>query len=243
MQRLAQDLYYRFTGPDDGVTTLGCLGIAASFSAANVGELRRVEAATITEHSTMDGLLSHLSEGDCFMDVGSEYGVYAILAAKLVGPAGLSIAIEPYSPSYAILKKNVEMNELQNVLLFPLALGDCETSIGMADMRDGEVACATPCGSGSIAAMRGDELIRQNGLPVPNVVKMDIEGYEYKALLGLQETLKSPVCRILCCEIHPMLLPDRLEPDVVIDLIREYGFTTMNVAKRGPEIHVLAEKG
>ena len=242
LQSLARKIYYRCFGPRDGVIKINCLGVSASFSAVDSRELRQVEVALVTEQAALENLLSRLSPGDRFLDVGSEYGVYAILAAKLVGPAGLTVAVEPYDPSFAVLRKNIGLNHAPNVLAFPVALGDHDGSVGMSGMRDGKACCATVTGSGSTVMMRGDDLLARNHLPPPVMVKIDIEGHEFAALEGLHATLTSPVCRTICCEIHPSLLPDGVRPETIIGLIREYGFTKMEKTRRGLEIHVLAEK-
>lgn len=45
-------------------------------------------------------------------------------------------------------------------------------------------------------------LATQNSLPIPNVVKVDVEGDEYEVLSGLKKTPTSSNCRLVYCELH-----------------------------------------
>lgn len=54
----------------------------------------------------------------------------------------------------------------------------------------------------SIEMRRGDDLVA-NGVPAPDVVKIDIEDAEGRALRGLTETLSRDDCRYVQCEVHP----------------------------------------
>jgi len=48
-----------------------------------------------------------------------------------------------------------------------------------------------------VKLIRGDDFIRQNNLPLPQTIKIDVEGYEYRVLLGLEKTLRSEICQIV----------------------------------------------
>jgi len=64
-----------------------------------------------------------LRKGWVVVDVGSEFGYYAIKAAQLVGESGKVIAIEPHPLSYNILKKNISYYKLDNIIPIPKAAG------------------------------------------------------------------------------------------------------------------------
>jgi len=65
-----------------------------------------------------------LKPGDVVIDVGANIGYYTTLAAKIVGPTGRVIAIEPFPETFDALRDNVRRNGLANVELINAAVGD-----------------------------------------------------------------------------------------------------------------------
>src|ERR1700704_2337102 len=63
-----------------------------------------------------------LSAGKVFIDVGANFGVYTLVASKLVGETGSVLAFEPAAQSFAILRQNIELNHFSNVRGFQVAL-------------------------------------------------------------------------------------------------------------------------
>src|SRR3981081_1239453 len=70
----------------------------------------------------LDYLKQILSPGMTFVDAGACYGIYTLAASKMVGQQGRVIAFEPASRVFRVLRKNIELNGLTNVLAYPLAL-------------------------------------------------------------------------------------------------------------------------
>lgn len=61
-------------------------------------------------------IVEYLKPGDTFVDAGANVGYYTILAANLVGKSGRVFAFEPEPQSFAILKKNVQLNGLESIV-------------------------------------------------------------------------------------------------------------------------------
>ena len=57
-------------------------------------------------------------------------------------------------------------------------------------------------------------------MPVPNHIKLDVDGFEHKVIDGAVETLKKPEVRSLIIEINPHLPEHR----AIIDHLAEFGF-------------------
>jgi hypothetical protein len=53
---------------------------------------------------------NHVKEGMHVVDIGSNLGYYALLAATLVGPKGRILAIEPEPQNYELLTMNITVN-------------------------------------------------------------------------------------------------------------------------------------
>ena len=105
------------------------------------------------------------------------------------------VAFEPSQIACDRFNANIAANKLDNIKVFPLALGDED---GEAQLGSG---LAGNSGSRSLAwtldqnemetvkVRRGDSLFRSENLPRLDVMKLDVEGYERRVLTGLTQTL------------------------------------------------------
>ncbi len=189
-----------------------------------------------------------LRHGGICYDVGSSIGQFLIPVAKLVGERGLVVGFEPNRTNYEQLLKAVAAYGLANARVFRLALGDHE---GEAQIfgSDSGATIVPPAGNGegrshveAVRVARGDDLRAAEGLPLPKAVKIDVEGAEFSVLSGLTDTLSSPICELLCLEIHPHLAPPAVTTEMVLSLVRSFGFNRAEGRPRRDVIHLIAEK-
>jgi hypothetical protein len=80
---------------------------------------------------------------------------------------------------------------------------------------------------------KGDRLVAEEHLPLPRAVKIDVEGNEYAVIQGLRHTLAQPVCKMVCCEIHPHLLPASVHAESILELLKSLGFA--HIDRQGRE--------
>jgi FkbM family methyltransferase len=239
---------YWLRGPSDGVIRQNIAGVDVLFATPDATELRTLESCYADEMDFIDALKETLRFGDVFYDVGSNAGQFLIPMAKIVGDPGRAIGFEAHPGNYRRLLKNVALNQLTNVQTFRLALSDARGEVQMfgergtasivsaaARYHHDPPTCAVP-------AVRGEDLRRSAGLPVPKAVKVDVEGAEFAVLSGLAETLSNPLCALLCCEVHPPLLPEGTSPASCLSLVRSLGFNRTETRPRGNEIHVIARR-
>ncbi len=243
-------LYYRVNRPPGGILQVEVGGIAARFHVFSPWEFRALEPEGEMGHEkrVLERLLSLLRPGDVVYDIGSNFGIYAVLVARAIGPGGQVIAVEPGSEAFQHLERNLQLNELTNARCFRLALGDVSRK---AHLFLGEVTGASSLirpraggqGTEEIEVVEGDRWVEREKLSVPRVVKIDVEGNEFAVISGLRRTLARPECELVCCEVHPQLLPDGKSPEDVIDLLRALGFARNDVCQRGTrEFHLFAQK-
>jgi FkbM family methyltransferase len=242
MQRL-----YALLRGHHGVLKFRLHGVEACFSARTPVELRIVEAAWFGEREMIEAVQKMLREGDTFLDVGSNLGIFTIYAAKAVGPQGMVIAFEPETMAYQRLQRNLEINSLKNVTAFKLALSDTRSMKNLVLGDSGGVAQSAHISDGEgpgekVQATDFDFLVEREGVSLPRVVKMDVEGHEYAALQGMKRTLSSSSCEGLFCEIHPYALPEGIKAADVMGIIESTGFEILSKRERGPQVHVIAKK-
>jgi FkbM family methyltransferase len=123
-------------------------------------------------------------------DIGSNWGWMSLLVASRPGFKGRIHAFEPYPPSFNDLKAVVEQAGLGNqVGCHNIALSDQPGAVRMRlvdKFQSGQAAIEdVAAGSADAAAATLDGL----QLPPPTLMKIDVEGAEYRVLSGGRETL------------------------------------------------------
>lgn len=253
LQRVLRRAYFHLARPANDCLEVGVGEVTARFAVRTPEELRLLESCGGAggETQVLQAILSVLKPGDVAYDVGANVGLYSLLMAKAVGERGQVVAFEPEPHCYATLVENARLNRLANVLAVPLALGDRPGRARLA--QDGTLnsfrvvelrqeADAAPREQAT-EVTDGDSYVRRQRLPVPRVVKIDVEGYEFQVLLGLRDTLSHPACKVVCCEVHPKLLPPDSDPEAVVSLVESLGFPLMAKYPRWDgTFHLLARK-
>jgi FkbM family methyltransferase len=223
-------------------------------------EYRVTEQSFVSSYETdfFDVLLSSLAEGDIFLDVGSSIGEFTVPVAKLVGSAGLVLAVEAETSICARLEANLKLNGLSNVRIFRTALGDecresllawkdgsCPSLVGVSKEDQQALSEGAPTATDGLEVVNieiGDQLMDREHLPTPKAVKIDVEGFEFQVIRGLSRTLSNPSCRLVCCEIHPSLLPNGTTAQLIIDEVKSLGFSDMVLRERLGQVHMIARK-
>jgi len=150
-------------------------------------------------------LLRHLRGDWTFLDVGANFGYYSIKLAA-ASARGRVIAIEPQEAILAKLRKHIVINGLESrIEALPVALSDESGRAGLATCEGNSGKATLDPEGDTFDQVPLDNLVRQLHLNRIDAIKMDIEGFEPKALRGAAETLArfSPA---LCLEINPFAL-------------------------------------
>jgi FkbM family methyltransferase len=200
-------------------------------------------ALGLYEPEAMQSIRRMVNVGDCCIDVGANLGYYTISLAKWVGPNGLVVAFEPFPGNFAILEKNVHLNQLQKVILEPSAVSDCNGSLELVYGIE-EQFSATPSVGGyaiegdresiRVPTRRLDDYIRALGR-VPRFIKVDVEGAELTVLEGARHTLTASR-PILLVEIHGWGTDEAAR---VLQFISELQYETQVLGQKGRERVVL----
>jgi len=249
---LLKYLYFQLCAPKNRRVELNFRGIKAVMAVNDFEDLRvagtMFDKGDREEGKMLSPLIEILRKGDIAYDIGANIGIHSIFMAKRVGEEGRIIAIEPEMLNYGALIKNIGLNNLSNVTAIKVALGDkIETGHLYLRRRIGRGAVSLIKSEDSnlcqdVEIMPGDILVQDMKLSPPKAVKIDVEGYEYSVIKGLRKTLSQNICRIVCCEIHPNLLPGEITPKEILNLLKSIGFNKIESYSRGNEIHAVCCK-
>lgn len=145
-----------------------------------------------------------IKSGMTVAECGAHHGAQSILLSRWVGKDGKVLAIEPIPENVKILKKNIELNQLENVTLIDKAVGSNNGYISMKSDSNGMVSVL---GHGPTIKVECATLdrISQDLNVVPSLLKIDVEGFEYQLLEGCKAILSHRPCIFL--EVHPLTLP------------------------------------
>ncbi len=129
------------------------------------------------------------------LDIGANYGCYAMTMAKLIGKPGHLWAFEPATNTASFLRKSIKTNRFKNITLVNAALSNREGSAELALNCDSELNSITekPGNSPteSVVLKRLDDCIDSYKWNDISFVKLDAEGEEVHILEGGQTFFSS----------------------------------------------------
>jgi len=132
----------------------------------------------------------YIKPGMVIFDVGSNVGLYTLLFSFLTGKAGKIFSFEPVPRNIHFLKKHIELNKLNNTIVIEKAVSDVITKLKFSLSSNPTMGHLSEEGEIEVETITLDEFIKQ-GNPLPDIIKMDIEGAEHSALIGATELLKN----------------------------------------------------
>lgn len=136
-----------------------------------------------------------LSPGDVFVDVGANIGYDTLLASSRVGPTGAVVAIEASSRTFALLKRNLELNESGNVRAVNAAVSNRVAKLDLYEISEANIGAATTLASrggrliGSVDALPLEEILTPQEIARLRLLKIDVEGAEPPILRRLLDGL------------------------------------------------------
>ena len=149
-----------------------------------------MEHGYVWEPHIVAGIERHIVPGSVALDVGAYMGTHAALMGRLVGPAGRVYAFEPQRKVFRELHRNVQLNDLGDVVV-PLryALGAENAIVDLDAPRKGIYEGGVAVGAG------GDRVEMRTldsfGFDNVSLVKIDVEGFEDAVLAGAAETIRA----------------------------------------------------
>jgi len=153
---------------------------------------------------------------DVFLDIGANVGRFSVLAAAAAGCR--TISVEPFTVNFNALRQNIALNGLwERVTPLQAAIRDVT---GAAAQRFSNVAGPVDGNVEHLEGYRLDDLVAADRIPVPNHIKIDVDGGEFRLIDGMAETLKDHRLRSIRLQIR---LDEEASP-AALDRIRAAGF-------------------
>lgn len=152
----------------------------------------------------------NIKEGDIVLDLGANIGYFTCLFAQLVGKTGKVFAFEPDPKNFDILKKNIEINDYQNVVLEQKAVSNTKGKIKMYlsnspkdhriyDTEDGREAIEIEC-------ITLDEYFKNFDCDI-DFIKSNIQGADYAAFEGMKSIYEKSKSKIVAAiEFNPGMI-------------------------------------
>lgn len=193
--------------------------VEAGFCINSYPEYRRIDDL-IGERLPIQRLLEDVNDGDIFYDIGANIGIYTCFIAASEFEVN-TFAFEPHSDNIQRLSKNLKINS-DRWQCYQVLLGneDEMAPFHIASERPGESRHSISSADSQIFTMQRqiDTMVREENLPSPSILKIDVEGAELQVLEGSTETLEK--VRVVYCEVHT----DDQESLEVKQFLRDSGF-------------------
>lgn len=130
-----------------------------------------------------------LVPGARVFDLGAHQCVVALMLARIVGTNGSVVAVEAEPHNARIGSENSSLNEATNLTVLNAAASDRPGSLRFSESLNGRVEAAGGWGTVQVPAVTLDDLAVRFG--APDVLLVDVEGFESRVLDGGTATLHS----------------------------------------------------
>ncbi|MFH0804161.1 MAG: FkbM family methyltransferase [Candidatus Zambryskibacteria bacterium] len=172
-----------------------------------------------------------IQPGMTVVDIGAHIGYYTSLFAKLVGPKGRVYAFEADPDNFELLQKNT--SRYKNVILVPQAVSKLSGFIKFYKIK-GSTGCHSVIPTDNaeeitVPAVNLDDYISQKNLKI-NAIKIDIEGGEPLAFMGMEKLFSQATGLLLVMEFSPQALKSaNINPLEFLQKIKNYRFSILQI--------------
>ncbi|PKF72958.1 FkbM family methyltransferase [Chryseobacterium sp. PMSZPI] len=190
------------------------------------------------EKDEIDYLYSVLKEGDVFIDVGGNIGLFSLNASKVLGNDGRVYAFEAFKPNYEKFSRYITNNNLKNVSLEHLAVSegsgfidifynDSFDNVGMASSYIENFTTKE-----KVKCLSLDDYVKSHQIGKIDLIKIDIEGGEVSALKGMSQILTSFQPKIII-EINNITLKSSgHSEDELLQILSQKGYSKTKILSR-----------
>src|SRR3990172_8371461 len=123
------------------------------------------------------------------LDIGAHAGFYTLAFSRLVGDEGHVWAFEPSAENAANILRHINLNRLRNVTLLQAAVVNRSGVTGFQISENNSTGITKGEGMYRVPCVSIDNLIADKIVPIPEVIKIDVEGAESLILEGARTLL------------------------------------------------------
>jgi FkbM family methyltransferase len=184
----------------------------------------------------------NLQKGSLVLDVGANHGIVSLECALFVGRAGEVHAFEPAPGTYAHLLRHLKINNIDNVSVFNVAVGE---RTGSAKLRVYKKATGAATLSEldqdhvadnviEVKTVTLDQHCDAHGIRRVDLLKIDIEGHELFALRGARQILANKRVRAILFEVGEKTCRNaKVDPRELLDELQELGYSVFSIKSSG----------
>lgn len=174
----------------------------------------------------------HIHSNDICFDVGGNIGYFTLIFSKMA-MNGTTHVFEPIALNSLIIKVNAELNDISNVVINQVAVGDSYGNVSFSVSEDSAFSSLNSTGriaeskNITVPIIRIDDYVAKNNIPKIDVLKIDVEGAEELVLKGALGVLTDPDKRprIIMVELYdPNLSGYSTSKEIIVKLLESYQY-------------------
>lgn len=182
------------------------------------------------EEYNFDIIKQHSSQKNIFIDVGANVGGFSVKMARYFRKV---YAYEPQPFNFEGLKRNIELNEIENVVAHNIAVGNKHQAKVSMDNFGGGAKIKDY--AGDITMIRLDDVFFAEGV---SIIKIDTEGHEEQVIRGAFKLINEQK-PLLLIETHTKEVPNQMER--LEELFEELNYEYKILAEYNNDYHLLVK--
>jgi FkbM family methyltransferase len=176
------------------------------------------------------------------IDVGANFGYHTLLFSR---ECSMNVyAFEPQIQNFKLLEDNVRINDIQNIILYNYACGDhnCEIKTPIYEnsgtLNMGDITPDHDCIKNKYSITKSILLDEISFPSKIDLIKIDVQGWEKKVLLGAKKLLKTDKPVLIVEFEHFQLMKTNTSCKELFDFIREQNYYIFYLEYQYPSDHI-----
>lgn len=183
-----------------------------------------------------DFMLNIASKSAVVFDIGANIGYYTIQFSRIFKKTGIIYSFEPLSYQYNLLKRNIALNNISNVIPIKMIVSDTDGSTrrvyfsGMENTGNSSLEIESQEYE-DVATTTIDHFCEDKNIENIDLVKIDVEGHELSVLKGMEGILRKNIVKNLFVEINDETLSAAGTSTIeVVSFLGEFGYKPFSIA-------------